>query len=220
MENQTALVVGSTGLIGNLLLTLLLEDARYAQVVTLVRRSGQMQHSKLKEIVCDFNTIDFTDYSFSIDHVFCCLGTTMAKAKTKEQFTQVDYHLPMKVAHAALVWGAKSFLLVSAMGANPGSIFFYNKVKGRLEADIKGIGLPRLHIFRPSLLLGDRDEKRPGEDFSKIIFKYLNFLFFGPFKNYAGIHAGKVASAMLVHAFSTEKGAVVHDSSELQNYEI
>jgi uncharacterized protein YbjT (DUF2867 family) len=149
------------------------------------------------------------------DDVFCCLGTTMAKAESKENFYKVDFSYPLFIAKAAHSHGAKQYLLVSALGANKESSIYYNRVKGEIEDSIKQIRYKAIHIFRPSLLLGSRDEKRSGEDAAKIFYKIFGFLI--P-KKYQAIDSHKVAKAMITLASQDDKGIFIHESKELQSY--
>ena len=212
---KTALVAGSTGLIGKQLLTLLLATNRYDKVIALTRHDLEIQHPKLVEIKIDFSILDKYADQLVADDIFCCLGTTMKKARTKERFYEVDFTYPLRLAVATKLAGAKQFLLVSALGANKKSSVFYNKVKGEVEEAITNLGFESLHIMRPSLLLGEREEKRSAEDAAKVVYKYLGFLI--PNK-YKGIEGAAVARAMLHFAASGQKGISIHESPSLQKF--
>lgn len=210
---KTALIAGATGLIGSKLLQLLLNDNSYGRVIALVRRPVA-EHSKLEQIIFDGKDLSNIPVR-KCEDVFCCLGTTIAKAKSKENFRAVDYDYPVALAHSALALGAKQYLLVSAMGANKTSSIFYNQVKGQVEEGISHAGFDTVHIFRPSLLLGDRPEKRSGEDAAKSVYKVLGFLIPARYK---GVEAGKVARAMLSFAKEGKNGIFIHESDVLQNF--
>jgi uncharacterized protein YbjT (DUF2867 family) len=128
------------------------------------------------------------------DQTICALGTTIKKAGSRDAFRRVDFEYPLTIARAALGGGCRHFLLVSAMGADPHSRVFYNRVKGQLEAAILGLGFDRVSIFRPSLLLGDRREFRPGEAAGQVLGRWLRFAI--P-RRYRPIHARTVAAAMV-----------------------
>lgn len=208
---KTALIAGATGLIGSNLLQLLLSDDSYDRVFALVRHPIS-EHSKLEQII--FDGTDLTNIPVQkCDDVFCCLGTTIAKAKSKENFRAVDYDYPLALARSTVTLGAKQYLLVSALGANKTSSIFYNQVKGEVEEGISHAGFDTLHIFRPSLLLGDRPEKRSGEDAAKLVYKVLGFLIPARYK---GIEASKVARAMWSFAKKGKSGIFIHESDALQ----
>jgi uncharacterized protein YbjT (DUF2867 family) len=212
---KTALVAGSTGLIGKQLVTLLLATNRYDKVIALTRHDLDLQHEKLAEIKIDFSILDQYADQLVADDVFCCLGTTMKKAKTKARFYEIDFTYVLRLAVATKLGGAKQFLLVSALGANKKSSVFYNKVKGEVEEAITNLGFESLHIMRPSLLLGEREEKRSAEDAAKLVYKYLGFLI--PNK-YKGIEGGTVARAMLHFAATEQKGVFIHESPSIQKF--
>lgn len=211
---RTALLAGSTGLIGTQLLKILLESDRYDVVKAKTRSQLDITHPKLVVIKVDYARLDDYRSDLKADDVFCCLGTTMAKAKTKKKFREIDFLYPLSLAKIAKEVGAKQFMLVSALGADKRSSVFYNQIKGELEEAIKPLDFEALHIFRPSLLLGLREEKRPGEDAAKFVYKIFWFLI--PDK-YKAIEAVKVAQAMLYYAARDQKGVFVHESREMQN---
>lgn len=213
---KSALILGATGLIGEYLLNLMLEDDYYDQI-TAISRQGLKDHPKLSVLLGEFSDVDSLLQGKTFDHVFCCLGTTMKKARSKEQFIKVDYSYPLKVAELTYESGASKYLLVTAMGADPSSSFFYNKVKGELERDLRLIGFESLHLLRPSLLLGNRKEFRFGERIGQAVFKLLGFLFIGPLKKYKGINYRKVAYALLYYGKEHSIGVSVHLSDEMQN---
>jgi len=212
---KTALIAGATGLIGKQLLQLLLNSDRYGKVIALVRQELPEQHPKLQQVVIDFGKLSERASALGADDVFCCLGTTMAKAKTKENFYQVDFYYPLLLAKTNFAVGAKQYLLVSALGADQDSKIYYNQVKGEVEEAIGKVGYQSLHIFRPSLLLGPRTEARSGEDAAKFIYKFFGFLI--PAK-YKAIDSAKVARGMLHFASLDQSGTHIHESKDLQYY--
>ncbi len=211
---KTALIAGSTGLIGRQLLQMLLNSDRYSKVIALTRHELP-SHPKLVILKVEFEKLDQWANSLVADDVFCCLGTTMAKAKSKDAFYQVDFFYPLLIAKTARSHGARQYLIVSALGANKDSSIYYNRVKGEIEDAIKQINYKAIHIFRPSLLLGSRDEKRSGEDAAKIFYKIFGFLI--P-KKYQAIDSAKVAKAMITLASQDDEGIFIHESAELQSY--
>lgn len=211
---KTALVVGATGLIGSQLVDLLLKSNRYKEVRVLVRKSLANPNPKLVEILYNFAQPDATRVVG--DDVFYCLGTTMKQAGSKEAFYAVDHEYPMQIARFARQNGAAQYLIVTAMGADPKSAFFYNRVKGEVERDMRAVGFTSLHIFRPSLLLGDRGERRLGEKIGETVMRFFDPIMVGTLKKYRAIDSDKVARAMLACASQEQAGVFVHESGELQ----
>jgi uncharacterized protein YbjT (DUF2867 family) len=213
--SRMALVAGSTGLIGNQLLSLLLEDSNYTKVIALSRKPLQISNPKLENLVLEVDQLNDYQQQLKADDVFCCLGTTMKKSGSKAAFRKVDFDYPLQLAKLLKQHGAQQFLLVSALGANKSSSIFYNQVKGEVEEAITSVGFKTLHIFRPSLLLGPRKEQRSGEDAAKVFYKIFGFLI--P-KKYQGLESIKVARAMQALAKEEQSGRFVHESNTLQKY--
>ncbi len=212
--SKVALLAGSTGLIGNQLLELLLADSHYSKIIALSRKPLSIVHPKLENIVLEVEQLE-NHSQLKADDVFCCLGTTMKQAGSKAAFRKVDFDYPFQLAKILKANGAQQFLLVSALGANKNSGIFYNQVKGEIEEAIASVGFRAFHIFRPSLLVGPRKEKRSGEDAAKIVYKIFGFLI--P-KKYKGIESIKVARAMQVLAKKELSGVFVYESNALQAY--
>lgn len=160
---KTALLAGATGLVGGELLKILLERPEYGRVVAIVRRPLALSHSKLEQRVVDFDRLAEHADAFAVDDVYCCLGTTIKRAGSQAAQRRVDFDYPLAIAELARAQGARRYMLVSSMGADAKSSFFYMRLKGEVEAAVTGAGLPAVHIFRPSLLLGQRQEVRFGE---------------------------------------------------------
>lgn len=214
MEQKTAIIAGASGLIGRSLTQLLIKSDDYGQIIALVRKPLGIQHEKLKEYTVDFNTLKEMEDFPNGDDVFCCLGTTMKQAGSKEAFYKVDFTYPFDLAERALKAGAKRFFLVSAMGANMNSKAFYNKVKGELEDKISFLNYRTIYMFKPSLLRGNRKESRPGEQFAQAITRIIPFV--GPWKKYQPIHGDKVADAMMKVAKQEDKGCYFYQSEIMQ----
>lgn len=214
--NKTALVVGATGLIGSALLEYLLNEMYYQKVIVLTRRSLPIDHPKLEEIIVDFDHLQDTQLSKRVDDVYCCLGTTMKKAGSKEAFRRVDYYYPLKTAQLALKNGASQYLIVTALGANKKSIFFYNRVKGEVEEALWKLNFKGLHIFRPSLLLGHRKEQRFGEKIGEIIMKFIQPFLIAKLKKYRPIKDIRVATAMYKIAQENLKGRYIYESDRIE----
>ncbi len=211
--------MGASGLVGNYLVFKLLQSDRYEKVITLVRKPMHLKHPKLEERVVDFDQLTPGDVAGAED-VFCCLGTTIRQAGSKEAFQKVDLVYPVQIGKLALEAGARQYLLVSSIGANAQSSIFYSKTKGEVEARIAALGYPNYTIFRPSMLLGKRKEFRLGEELGKVFDLLLSplTLLVPPFRKYKGIQASKVASAMLDIASQEVPGQHILESDDLQRY--
>nr|WP_236588016.1 oxidoreductase [Tumebacillus amylolyticus] len=213
---KKALIAGATGLVGSQLLHELLQHPEYERVTVLVRRPLTLQHPKLHQI-----TVNFDDLATSAadiqeaHHIYCCLGTTIKQAGSQDAFRKVDYSYPLELAKLATQnEHAEKFLIITAMGSNPRSKVFYNRVKGEVERDLQALHLPSLHIFRPSLLLGDRPEFRLGERIGTVFAKALTF---ATPKKYRAIQGRTVARAMLRIALEApSQGTRVYESDQLQ----
>ena len=204
-----AWVAGATGLVGRLLVGELSARSEVQSVTALVRRAEGRALPKVEERVVGFERLDFELAGPTATHVFCCLGTTLAKAGSEEAFRRVDYEYPLALGRAALAAGAKKFLVVTALGADPSSRIFYNRVKGEVERDLAALGLPELHVFRPSLILGERADRRVAERITMGIAKPLGALLVGGLKRYRPIEGRDVARAMANVALASERAGAV-----------
>lgn len=221
MSDKVALIAGASGLIGQQLLTLLLSSPDYHLVKAVVREGSHFdtKHDKLKQVTVDFDKLDDYSGDLSADDVFCCLGTTMNKAGSKEKFKKVDYSYPLQLAQITQSGGASQYHLISSLGADKKSGVFYNKVKGEIEEAIAKVSFKTYHIYRPSLLLGHRNETRYGEEAAQVFFNLFGFLFIGPLKKYRAIESEKVAKAMQLFAsLNDQSGTIIHESVELQDF--
>ena len=215
MEQRTALLAGASGLIGGHCLDLLLRDPVYGKVIVLARRPLSGRHPKLEQHIADFDRLTDDARIFHVDDVFCCLGTTIKQVGSQEVFYKVDCLYPLEIARLALKHSAKQFLIVTALGADPKSRVFYNRVKGEVEQKLTPLGFQALYIFRPSLLLGNRQEIRLGEEIVKNLFKPLSRIMVGPLKKYRPIEARTVAHAMVQTAKKDLKGIYIIESDRI-----
>lgn len=203
----TALIAGATGLVGQALLTQLLHHERYDRVIALVRRPSLRSHPKLTEqIVADFRELP----AVAADDIYCAIGTTIRKAGSKEAFRDVDFAIPVALGRMTKRNGARQFLAVSSIGADAKSGNLYLKVKGEVEIELRGLGFESLHLFRPSFLMGERPESRPGERIGILIAQALGWAMIGPLAKYHAIDASKVARAMIAASVAEKPGAFVH----------
>ncbi|GAC1633102.1 MAG: oxidoreductase [Nevskia sp.] len=209
---RTALIAGATGLVGSSLLTQLLAHPGYGQVRVLGRRAPALSHAKLVFVPSTLENLDaLPGASLAVDDVYCCLGTTTAKAGGRAGLERVDYHMVVGLARAAQAQGAKQFLVVSAAGASGKSPAFYSRVKARMEQAVAAAGYATVHIVRPSLLLGARSESRPAEALAQKIAPLLAPFCIGPLRKYRPITGNDVAAAMIALANAGAAGVQVHD---------
>lgn len=205
-------MVGASGLVGSHLLARLLADPMFSSVVSLGRRPLDVFDAKLVQRTVDFASLDLAGLP-APDVAFCALGTTISKAGSKAAFRAIDHDAVLAFAVAALAAGAQTFGVVSALGANPASRIFYNRVKGETEADLRTLGFPSLAIAQPSLLLGDRPDSRPLERVLVTISRWLSPLL-KPF-SWRPIEAVAVARALVALADDPSPGAIVVPSQQL-----
>lgn len=194
---KSAIILGATGLTGQLVLQQLMEDSRYDKVILFSRSSVNAKDDKVVEYLVDLMKPEDYKADFTADEVFCCIGTTAAKTPDKNLYKKIDYGIPVTAAKLAKANGVKTFMVISAMGANVESRVFYNRTKGEMERDVLQQGNDRTYILRPSLIGGDRNEKRLGEYIGKQLFKLLNPLMLGSLKKYRSIHPEKISRAMV-----------------------
>ncbi len=209
---SSCLVVGSTGLVGKHLVKELQFSNDFDLIYVLVRKKHFTNTKKLREIVFDFTDKEGFKVLAPVNHVFCCLGTTIKKAGSKKNFQYVDYALPVSFAKWAEQKKSISYSIVTALGADTSSKIFYNQVKGDVENKIKSFSIPKIQIFQPSLILGKRKEFRFGELIGKALFRFFSPLFFGPFRKYRGIEAEAIARGMVNHLKNSQNGTRVFES--------
>ncbi|WP_409344103.1 oxidoreductase [Paenibacillus sp. MBLB4367] len=196
MERKKALLFGATGLIGRELLTILLDSRHYDAVIAVVRKPLKLSHPKLTQHVVDFAKLGDFASAFQADDVFCCLGTTIRKAGSQEAFAKVDVEYPLAIARLTEQAGARHMAVVSSIGAKADSRTFYLRMKGQMEEGVRRLGPPSVHAFRPSFLLGEREEVRTGEQIASALSRIFAFLLAGPLRKYKPIPGRTVALAM------------------------
>jgi len=218
MHRKTAVVFGATGLIGEHLVDELLKNEHFIKVRILVRRPLSLEHPKADVQIVNFN--DEKDIAAKLDIgdvIFCCIGTTRKKVKgNKTEYRKVDYDIPIITARLGVQHGFSQYLLVSAIGASPAAGNFYLQLKGCVEEDVTALPFEAIHIFRPSLLLGKREEFRFGERIAKAIIPALSFLFIGAWRKYKPINAADVAKAMVAAANKEHAGVHLYEYNEME----
>jgi uncharacterized protein YbjT (DUF2867 family) len=212
---RSALILGATGLVGGLLLDRLLADPGWTRVEVIGRRPTGRTHPKLTELAGELDRLDAHAASFGADAVFCCLGTTLRRAGSREAFRRVDLDAVAAAARLAARSGAKRFVLVSAAGASRRSRFFYSRVKAEAEAAVGESGVPGVVILRPSLILGPRAERRPAEAIAQRAARVLAPLMQGPLRRLRGVPAEAVARTMVRLAAAAGPGVRVVENEEI-----
>lgn len=205
-------LVGATGLVGQQVLNLALDDSRVQMLVTPTRRPLTATHPKLVAPVVRFDDLPADADWWQADAVICTLGTTIKKAGSQARFREVDHDYPLAVARLARKHGIPTFIIVSAMGADRNARFFYSRVKGELEADLAALNFPSLTLVRPALIGGERGEQRLGEHMAM---KALEL--FSPLvpKSLRINPSSKIAQALLNAALDGQVGARVIGSTEM-----
>lgn len=214
MGKRTAIVFGASGLVGSQLTDILVREEEYDNIIVFTRRPLKSESPRVQEILTDFSDLTQMEGHFSGSDVFCCLGTTIKKAKTKENFRQVDFDLPVAIASIASRKPVHRFVVISSIGASAESRNFYLRTKGEMEQAVRGILGDRAILVRPSLLLGQRADRRTGEILGKWFSVLLNPFFIGKLARYKSIHASDVARAMVWLAVHGTKSQNV-ESDEL-----
>lgn len=209
---KKAVVIGSTGMVGAQLISLLLSSSEYSEIISLVRRPSGVSHPKLHEHVVDFDKPETWQSLVSGQVLFSCLGTTLAQAGSKEKQYKIDFDYQYEVARIAAENKIESYILISAAGANSKSTNFYLRMKGQLDDAIQSLPFQHIYVLRPGQLYGNRTQKRTAEKWALSFMFALNKA--GLFRKYRPIHATEVASIMLKLA-NHDKPNTIFTYSEL-----
>jgi uncharacterized protein YbjT (DUF2867 family) len=209
-----ALILGYTGAVGSALLEELVKSDKVNSIVCLGRRPAAYDHHKIQFVQADLSKlVNHLDAFSGISRVYCCLGTTMKQAGSKEAFKKVDYNMVVDAANIAKQAGVTHFSLISAVGADAKSNIFYNRVKGETESALEAVGFDRISIYRPGLLLGERKEVRVGERIGAAILPLIQWIFPARFR---AIQVRTVAKAMLLNSIKTDEGKEVIFNEEME----
>jgi len=211
---KTALVFGSSGLVGGHLLNQLIENDDYNKIKIFVRLEPENNDPKVEIIKTDFNNLEIHNEDIKGDDCFFCIGTTKQNSPDKNEYRRVELDVPKQIAQIAKSNSVNSFIFVSSGYADPKSSGDYLKFKGEVEEELKRLNFPKLGIMRPSFLLGNRKEKRVGEKIGIFVFKLLSPLFLGPLKKMKPIHSETVAKAMIKISRS-ENDQIIFESNEI-----
>ena len=217
---KTALLFGSSGLIGGHLLKQLINNDNYSEIKLFVRSIPEISNPKIKIIKTDFNNLENHKDDIKGDDCFFCIGTTKQNSPDKNEYRRVELDVPKQIAQIAKSNLVNSFVFVSSGYADPNSSGDYLKFKGLVEEELKKLNFSKLGIMRPSFLIGNRKEKRVGEKIGIFLFKILSPLFFGPLKKMRPIHSEKVAKAMIKISNGDFKQYVFESNEivEISNY--
>ena len=194
---KTALLFGSSGLVGGHLLNQLIKNNSYNKIKIFVRSVPKISDPKIEIILTDFDNLQNHKEDIKGDDCFFCIGTTKHNSPDKNEYRRVELEIPKEIAQIAKLNSMNSFVFVSSGYADPNSSGEYLKFKGEVEEEIKRLNFTKVGIMRPSFLLGDRKEKRVGEKIGIFVFKLLSPLLLGPLKKMKPIHSASVAKAMI-----------------------
>ena len=217
MNEQAAVIIGASGLIGTELIEQMLHDDHFSTVRVLVRRKLAISHPKLQQEIIDFNDLaDYTNKFGRGDSIFSCIGTTQKKVKgDKAAYEKIDHDIPVHAAQIGLGNGFKKFLIVSSVGADASSSNFYLQLKGKTENDIKRFAFESISFFRPSMLLGKRNESRPFENLLQGGISFISSFLFGSLVKYHSIKARDVADAMIAESKQTKPGIHILEYTDM-----
>ncbi|KOY52525.1 NAD(P)H-binding protein [Polaribacter dokdonensis] len=212
---KTAIILGATGLTGNLLLEQLITDNNYSKIKLFSRNSVDVTSDKIEEFIIDLLALEDSTKDFVADEVFCCIGTTAAKTKDKKLYKAIDYGIPVTAAKIAKENGIATFIVMSSMGADKNSSVFYNRTKGEMERDVLNQRINNTYVLRPSLIGGNRNEFRLGEKMGQGIMRVFNPLLVGSLEKYKMIHPEKIATCMRILA-NTKPIETIFSSDKIQ----
>lgn len=210
MNNKTAIILGGTGLTGSFLLDRLIADDSYVSIKLFSRRASGNPSPKIQEFLGDVLQLDLFKDDFIADEVFCCVGTTSSKTKDRSVYRAIDFGIPYSASKLAKENNIPTFLVISSMGANSKSKIFYSRTKGEMEQAVLDQKIPNTYILRPSLILGERNEKRFGESLGAVLLKLVNVFLVGKSKKYRAIKSDCIAAAMINLASSNHKDQIVN----------
>jgi uncharacterized protein YbjT (DUF2867 family) len=213
--SNTAIITGATGLVGSELLNQLLSDVNYERIIAVVRKPLEIEHEKLVQKVIDFEKLTLSLEGIKANHAFCCLGTTIRKAGSKEVQYHIDHDYVIDFANVCCASGISRFAVVSSSGADNKSGNFYLRTKGEMEEDLKKLPFEGLYILRPSILMGKRKEFRFGEIIAKAVVKTVNPLMVGRLRRFRGIYASCVANGMISAANGNVTGVSIIESDKI-----
>ncbi|WP_372769364.1 nucleoside-diphosphate sugar epimerase [Lutibacter sp.] len=216
---KTAIILGATGLTGNLLLQKLIDDTRYDSIKLFSRKKIEGLPSKVQQFIGNIIELENFKEDFTADEVFCCIGTTLKNSPDKNVYRSIDYGIPTKAAQLSKENNIEMFMVISALGANPNSALFYNKLKGEMEQKVLSFNIKNTFILQPSYIKGDRNENRPLERIYDVLFPLISVFLVGKLKKYKTIKATAIADAMYNLA-ELKPNIKKIESDQIKNYAI
>lgn len=210
---KTAIIIGSSGLVGSHLVEQLIQSPYYSKLILLNRRKSAFTHPKIEERLINFDQPDLS--GLSGDDIFCAIGTTIKKAGSKEAQYKIDCEYPTQFAKILRSTVTSQFILVSSLGAKEESSNFYLSTKGHLEENLTKLHFHSLLILRPSLIMGNRQEFRLGEKIAVVVMKALSPLMMGSLKKYKGVQASAIATKMIAVANQNLNGKHIFESDSI-----
>jgi uncharacterized protein YbjT (DUF2867 family) len=217
MQIKTATIIGSTGMIGSYLLDLLVQDKSFDTIRLIVRRNVPKTAANVEVKLVDFDNAEaFKTAITGSDVVFCTIGTTQKNVKgDKDLYRKIDFDIPVNAARYCKETGCEKFVIVSSVGANSKSSNFYLRLKGEVEEAIQSSGVKAIHIMQPSMLLGDRKEKRTGESLVQGTMKLFSFLLLGKLKRFTPIHGKLLGTAMIAAVKNNKEGIFTYEYNDI-----
>lgn len=215
-EKYTAIILGASGLIGYNLLQLLIKDERYSHIYTISRYPLSIKSTKISQIIADIDNIESKLQDLAVDIFFCTIGSTKKKTPNEKDYYTIDHDYPIRVAKILQHNGCKTISIVSSIGADKNSNNFYLKLKGNVEKSVIHLNYENTQIFRPSLLIGKRKEKRFLEQLGQIILPFINLFLIGNLNKYRSIEANTVAKAMSKLAIIEQRGIFIYQTEEIK----
>jgi uncharacterized protein YbjT (DUF2867 family) len=214
--SKSIIILGASGLIGHAVLNQALENSQIEQIIILVRKSINLKHNKLTEVITDFKNLSEINSNVMGEALICCLGTTRKKTPNLQEYKNIDFGLTVEIAKIAKENDVQQVHLISAIGADPKSKIFYNKLKGETEQALIKIDFSQTIIYRPSLLIGKRNEFRFGELVAQKLAPIFDFFLIGSLKKYHSISANTIAKAVLNRIVSKSKKIEIKEFNEIQ----
>lgn len=212
---MVAVIIGASGLTGSLLLSKLIEDSSFSNIISISRSSSPIKSPRLRHINIEFDKLKDLSGTFKADVAFCCLGTTMQKAQSKDHFFKVDHDYVLAYATLCKKNGVKHFLVISSIGANMEASNFYLQTKGKVEAGLSVMSFDKCTIFRPSILAGNRKETRFGEKIGLRLVKVFSFLLIGKLNKYRATDIGVLTEKMIEYAHVQSEGWLVVENNKI-----
>ena len=212
---KTAIILGASGLTGNLLLQNLIKDNRYDTVKIFARRSLGIDNQKVSEFIGDLLNLESFEKDFTADEVYCCIGTTAKQTPDRSVYHKIDFGIPVAAVKLCKVNNIPTFLVISSLGANPSSKIFYSRTKGEMEQAVLEDKVPNTYVLRPSFIAGRRKNPRFGEGVGIVFAKLIKPIMVGGLKKYRLIEADTIANAMIYLA-NTKPDIQIVESNRLE----